>query len=516
MLITVSFPILDCRRLLAVQIPQIDIINESVKWMNGNGFVRSFGGIKTRRPSSESLPINDDFFFTAKKGIHFHAQEESYCTFECVFRRLFVSDYSARLDIGLTPQKKYEDCWDEEYFNFWRFEYACESAEQLANRVLRLTVYGNNPDDARKKTYLRDFRFSKAYVAATTPTNCATKNEHKTLWFYNQKPVVVIVCRNIRVDKRFTKVELPVSWGIDLYYKLLSSGIPLWVIRTRVEANKERVRSLRIWLLKWHQEKCAFLSVFSLISNQQNRDQQLINVSEFATCLRKLLHSLAKKSYYGVPNTDVANTIASVSRQIEPNVEERFINFLEQHEETKYLIKRTYAAMSNNWPFKELTINGTKPVIFISHTIQKKFQDKDRSWVCSFAAYLERKGFITILDQINLPYGIRLPEFMEQAFIKSDYVFCICTPEYKQKADDRSGGVGYETAIITGLVYENHSDRRFYPIFKDAQKRVESTPLWAVGLFGVALEDGDYRNNQDLEDLLKELKAEFSKKKKHS
>ena len=103
---------------------------------------------------------------------------------------------------------------------------------------------------------------------------------------------------------------------------------------TLQKIDKQRVRCLRIWLLKWHQEKGAFLSVCSLISNRMQPDQQLINVSEFATCLQKLLHSLAKKSYYGVPNTDVANTIVSVSRQIEPNVEEQFINFLERHEET--------------------------------------------------------------------------------------------------------------------------------------------------------------------------------------
>lgn len=502
MLITVSFPIMDCRKLLTVQVPQIDIIGKSLKWMNGNGFVRSFGGIKNRHPSSESLPCNDEYFFTANRGVHFHAQKSSLCTFECVFRRLFVSDYSARLDIGLTMQNYVED-----YF-------FCETVDQLANRALNLEVYGSNPKSEKKKTCLRDFHFSKAYADATTPTKQIVAEDFKKLWFYDQKPVVVIVCDLASYNRSFTEVKLPKSWGIRLYYKVLSSGIPLWVIQTRSEYDKQRVRCLRIWLLKWHQEKGAFLSVCSLISNRMQPDQQLINVSEFATCLQKLLHSLAKKSYYGVPNTDVANTIVSVSRQIEPNVEEHFINFLERHEETKHLIKRTYAAMNNNWPFKELTIDGTKPVIFISHTIRKEFQEKDREWICSFASYLKQKGFITILDQINLPYGIRLPEFMEQAFIKSDYVFCICTPEYKQKADDRSGGVGYETAIITGLVYENHSDRSFYPIFKDAQNRVESTPLWAVGLLGVALEDGDFRNNQDLNNLLKELKTEFSKKKK--
>ncbi len=37
---------------------------------------------------------------------------------------------------------------------------------------------------------------------------------------------------------------------------------------------------------------------------------------------------------------------------------------------------------------------------------------------------------------------------MERSITGSDYVLIVCTPTYKQKADARVGGVGYEGHII--------------------------------------------------------------------
>jgi hypothetical protein len=42
---------------------------------------------------------------------------------------------------------------------------------------------------------------------------------------------------------------------------------------------------------------------------------------------------------------------------------------------------------------------------------------------------------------------------MESSTRDSDYVTLVCTPKYAKKANERSGGVGYETSVVTGELY---------------------------------------------------------------
>ena len=106
-------------------------------------------------------------------------------------------------------------------------------------------------------------------------------------------------------------------------------------------------------------------------------------------------------------------------------------------------------------------------------------------------------------NQFNLPYGVHLPEFMEQAIGICDVVFVICTSEYKKKADLREGGVGYETNIITGDYYESHNDRKYITVFPYGERK-KSTPLWAVGKKGIVLEDGSF-DSPDFDEMIAEI-----------
>jgi hypothetical protein len=59
---------------------------------------------------------------------------------------------------------------------------------------------------------------------------------------------------------------------------------------------------------------------------------------------------------------------------------------------------------------------------------------------------------------------------------------------YKQKADERTGGVGYESAIITGELYRKLNERKFIPVLFSG-KWDNSMPTWAEGKLGVDLEN---------------------------
>lgn len=93
-----------------------------------------------------------------------------------------------------------------------------------------------------------------------------------------------------------------------------------------------------------------------------------------------------------------------------------------------------------------------------------------------------------ILDQVDLIPGDSLPQFMEQSISKSDYVLIICTPKYKEKADARKGGVGYEESIITSEILLKRNDRKFITVLATGNW-VSSTPIWANGKYGIDLSD---------------------------
>lgn len=49
----------------------------------------------------------------------------------------------------------------------------------------------------------------------------------------------------------------------------------------------------------------------------------------------------------------------------------------------------------------------------------------------------------------------------------SNRVLIVCTEKYKERADGRSGGVGYESCIITGELVNDQNSIKFVPIIKE-------------------------------------------------
>lgn len=123
------------------------------------------------------------------------------------------------------------------------------------------------------------------------------------------------------------------------------------------------------------------------------------------------------------------------------------------------------------------------PTVFISYSWDS---EEHKQWVKTLSDRLIENGIVTLLDQNNLVLGDPLTQFMEQSITNSDYVLIICTPTYKQKADMRKGGVGYEESIITADVYMNQNHRKYIPVLASGSWET-SIPTWAVGKLGVDL-----------------------------
>ena len=82
-----------------------------------------------------------------------------------------------------------------------------------------------------------------------------------------------------------------------------------------------------------------------------------------------------------------------------------------------------------------------RPSCFISYSWDHR---EHSDWVLRLAEDLTVNGVDVQLDRYQQP-GSSLTQFMERAVRESDVVALVCTPQFADKANRRSGGVGYET-----------------------------------------------------------------------
>lgn len=125
------------------------------------------------------------------------------------------------------------------------------------------------------------------------------------------------------------------------------------------------------------------------------------------------------------------------------------------------------------------------PKVFISYSWE---EDVHQQWVREFADRLLADGIDATVDQYDASLGDRLPHFMEQSITTADYVLIICTPLYKEKADNRKGGVGYEGHIITEELYSKGNERKFIPVVRKGSFDA-AMPTFLAGKLGIDLTD---------------------------
>lgn len=110
--------------------------------------------------------------------------------------------------------------------------------------------------------------------------------------------------------------------------------------------------------------------------------------------------------------------------------------------------------------------------IFISYSCDNS---EHLNWVKAFADRL-RENAEVIFDQTNLDIGDNKDVFMEK-LSEADFVIPILTPEYFQKAKDRSAGVGYEFSMIVDYLQRNAKhNSKILPVLRRGEI-IESIPV---------------------------------------
>ena len=111
------------------------------------------------------------------------------------------------------------------------------------------------------------------------------------------------------------------------------------------------------------------------------------------------------------------------------------------------------------------------PKVFISYSWTSEAY-KER--VLKLAERLVNDGVDVIFDRWNLRPGQDMYAFMEQSIRDAEKVLILCEEGYAKKADNRTGGVGTETQIITPDVYGEYKQEKFIPIIMEIPKAVPS------------------------------------------
>lgn len=100
------------------------------------------------------------------------------------------------------------------------------------------------------------------------------------------------------------------------------------------------------------------------------------------------------------------------------------------------------------------------PKVFISYAWANK------NFVLRFAQDLTKDGIDVIIDEWNLKPGNDKYAFMESMVRDKtiERVLIMCDRVYKERADNRQGGVGDETVIISPQLYQEMEQTKFVPI----------------------------------------------------
>jgi hypothetical protein len=125
--------------------------------------------------------------------------------------------------------------------------------------------------------------------------------------------------------------------------------------------------------------------------------------------------------------------------------------------------------------------------------------DAHKDWVRGLADELIRNAVNTTLDQYELPAGGDRFQFMEKNVRESDYVLCVCTPEYVKRANERQRGVGVETSLITPKFFDQNQNKTFIPLMRAANGN-QYTPDYMSALIFV-----DFRDDTKFADSMEEL-----------
>lgn len=130
------------------------------------------------------------------------------------------------------------------------------------------------------------------------------------------------------------------------------------------------------------------------------------------------------------------------------------------------------------------------PKVFISYSWHP---EKNKIWVQRLAERLIQDGVNVKLDVWDLKHGHDKYVFMEQMVKDSDIkkVLVICNEDYARKGDDRTGGVGTESTIMSSDIYSLAEQTKFIPILVEKKNSEPCLPTFLKSRMYIDMSSND-------------------------
>lgn len=136
------------------------------------------------------------------------------------------------------------------------------------------------------------------------------------------------------------------------------------------------------------------------------------------------------------------------------------------------------------------------PQVFISYSHDSP---EHSEWVRRLATELRKSGVDAFLDVWDIRPGDNFVQKIESAIASADHCIVVCTPRYRQVAEQRrSGGVGYEGELIRDALKERSQRHPWLlPIVRAGEGR-DALPDWLVDRVYIDWrDDKQYRQHFD-------------------
>lgn len=139
--------------------------------------------------------------------------------------------------------------------------------------------------------------------------------------------------------------------------------------------------------------------------------------------------------------------------------------------------------------------------VFVSYS---GTSDRHNKWVAELSTFLRSNGIDARLDQWHLRPGMDLPQWMANELDMAERVVIISDTRYTDRADRRTGGVGWETMLIQGNISELPPDSRKYLVIVHEDDFAAAVPKYLKTRFSIHWESAADEDRLR-QDLLKEL-----------
>lgn len=143
------------------------------------------------------------------------------------------------------------------------------------------------------------------------------------------------------------------------------------------------------------------------------------------------------------------------------------------------------------------------PKVFISYCWHPK---ENQIRVQQLAERLSSDGVHVIIDIWDLQDGQDKNKYMEQMVANPDVkkVLLICNKEYARKANNRQGGVGIESTIVSEELYKNSDQTKFIPVVYEYEENDACIPIFARSRIFIDL-SSDEKFEEGYDQLLRDI-----------